>query len=236
MDTRLHQTGETAPVANSVAYRNVRHNVTRMLTEHSPAEDHVVPACPLWTICDLLAHLAGTAALAIGRLSGSVPARRTPAGANDIVSLLGEWDWMGPEVERLLSDRAGNLLVMDSFTHELDLRYALGVPLPTAHPAFARALEMLVAGFSASVSAHGLPALQLVVDGTRWTVGVGMPVGVLTASGYDVYRSLAGRRSHEQITRLGWSRDSHRWLPAFTWGPFTPPEDPVEPAGGQPGR
>jgi hypothetical protein len=135
---------------------------------------------------------------------------------------------MGPEVERLLTGRAGNLLVMDSFTHELDIRYALGEPLPGTHPAFARAFEMLVAGFSASVVAHNLPALQLVIDGTRWTVGAGMPVGELTASGYDVYRSLAGRRTPEQITRLGWSRDSHRWLPAFTWGPFTPPEEPVE--------
>jgi uncharacterized protein (TIGR03083 family) len=228
MDTRLHLTGQSAPVTNSVAYRNVRHNVTKMLTEHSPAEDLPIPTCPEWTIVDVLAHLAGTAALAVGRISGSVPARRTPAGSNDIVSLLGEWDWMGPEVERLLTGRAGNLLVMDSFTHELDIRYALGEPLPGTHPAFARAFEMLVAGFSASVVAHNLPALQLVIDGTRWTVGAGMPVGELTASGYDVYRSLAGRRTPEQITRLGWSRDSHRWLPAFTWGPFTPPEEPVE--------
>jgi uncharacterized protein (TIGR03083 family) len=236
MDTRLTQTGQTAPVANSVAYRNVRHNVTKMLTEHSPAEDHAIPACPQWTVCDVLAHLAGTAALAIGRMSGAMPVRRTPAGSNDIVSLLGEWDWMGPEVERLLTERTGNLLVMDSFTHELDIRYALGEPLPAAHPAFARAFEMLITGFAASIAAHNLPALQLVVDGTQWTVGPGMPVGVLTASGYDLYRSLAGRRTTEQITRLGWSRDSHRWLPAFTWGPFTPPEEPVEPLTTEPGR
>src|SRR5204862_336651 len=86
-------------------------------------------------------------------------------------------------------------------------------------PAFARAFEMLVAGFSASVVAHNLPALQLVIDGTRWTVGAGMPVGELTASGYDVYRSVAGRRTPEQMTRLGWSRDSARWGPAFTLAP-----------------
>jgi hypothetical protein len=87
---------------------------------------------------------------------------------------------------------------------------------------------VLLNGFSAEVAAHNLPAVLVSVDGSEWQAGIGEPVATLTGDRYDIYRSLAGRRTHEQITKLGWSRDSHRWLPAFTWGPFTPPTQPVE--------
>ena len=118
---------------------------------------------------------------------------------------------------------------MDAFTHELDIRYAIGAGLPAEHPAFAGAFEVLANGFAGSVADHDLPALRLSTGSTQWTVGLGEPAATVTAGRYDLYRSLAGRRSHEQIAALRWDRDSHRWLPAFTWGPFTPPDSAVEP-------
>jgi uncharacterized protein (TIGR03083 family) len=232
MDTR-QLAREADGVANHDAYRRIRHNVTQLVTAHSSTEDETIPSCPDWTVCDLVAHLVGISAFAIGRMSGTIPSRRSSNSCADVVAMLGEWDWMGPEAERLIArhgGQRGNLIVMDSFTHELDLRYTLGEPLPAAdHPAFARAFQVLLHGFSASVIAHNLPPLTIVVDGQEWCAGLGDPVATLTADRYDAYRSLAGRRSHDQITQLGWSRDSHRWLPAFTWGPFTPPPVATEP-------
>lgn len=235
MDTHLYRTGQPTSEAehapNHVAYRHVRHNVTRIVADCPAPEDLVVPACPEWTVSDLVAHLVGLSSLAIGRMTGAFPVPRS-SSCGGLVTLLGEWDWIGPDAERLIAGRGGrrgSLIVMDSFTHELDLRYALGEAPPATHPAFARAFEVLLYGFSESVLAHNLPALIISVDGREWQAGIGEPVAALTANRYDLYRSLAGRRTHEQITRLDWSRDSHRWLPAFTWGPFSPPERPVEP-------
>jgi uncharacterized protein (TIGR03083 family) len=215
---------------NYVAYRHTIQSVTALLAEQPVPADLPVPSCPEWTVHGLLGHLVGICSLAVGRLSGWAEAERSCVGVG-VDGLLAEWNRMGDLAGRVLQEgggRRGSLMVMDAFTHELDLRYAMGARLPAESPAFSRAFEVLLNGFSASVTAHNLPALTISVDGDEQQVGVGSPVATLSGDRYDIYRSLAGRRTHEQITRLGWSRDSHRWLPAFTWGPFMPPLLPVE--------
>jgi uncharacterized protein (TIGR03083 family) len=237
MDTSLQEMGRPtlrgSRVATHEAYREIRRNVTALLADEADELDPVIPACPEWTLRDLIAHLTGSAALAIGRLSGWPAAALGSSEDMGVPELLAAWDLVGAEAELLLSDRggrAGSLLVTDAFTHELDIRYALKAPLPVDHPAFAGAFEVLANGFAAAVEAHHLPALRLSDGDTQWTVGEGVPAATVTAPRYDLYRSLTGRRTHEQITAMDWDRDSHRWLPAFTWGPFSPPITPVEPS------
>lgn len=217
-------------VPNHVAYRAAVQNVTRLVADHAIPDTLPIPACPEWTARDLVAHLAGVCALAIGRTSAWPQVTRSSAEL-DIGGLAEEWARMAEQAQSVLAacgDRRGSIMVLDAFTHELDLRYAAGVALPAEHPAFSRAFEVLLNGFSAEVVAHDLPAVLIAVDGRQWKAGVGEPAATLSGDRYDIYRSLAGRRTHEQITRLRWSRDSHRWLPAFTWGPFHPPAQPVE--------
>lgn len=239
MNTKLDEVGAFMShgdrIPNHECYRHVRDNVTELLSGAGPAEEKlVVPACPEWTLWEMLAHLVCVATAAIGKLSGGLSAASSSSRGMDIPSLLARWHELGAEVDALLADahgRPGNILVMDAFTHELDIRYAIGAELPAAHPAFVPSFTVLANGFGAAVSDHGLPALRLSTGGTQWTVGDGEPEATVTATRYDLYRSLAGRRSHHQITALGWDRGSHRWLPAFTWGPFTPPVEPVETVG-----
>jgi uncharacterized protein (TIGR03083 family) len=215
---------------NHVAYRATIDSVSALLSDTQIPNDLPVPSCPEWTAHDLLGHLVGICAFAIGRMSGWAEAGSSSAGT-DIAGLVAEWTRMGEQAEQMLEAggvRRGSLMVMDAFTHELDLRYAIGASLPTDHPAYQRAFEILLNGFSTAVASHNLPAVTIEVDGQEWQAGTGDPVATLSGDRYDIYRSLAGRRTHEQITRLGWSRDSHRWLPAFTWGPFNPPLLAVE--------
>jgi uncharacterized protein (TIGR03083 family) len=223
---------------NHECYRQVRENVTELLGAAAPEGDVPVPSCPEWTLRGLVTHLVGVAATSIGRLSGWPSAPRASSADMGLPELLTTWKELGAEVDLLLADRgdrAGNILVMDAFTHELDIRYAIGAELPGEHPAFPGAFEVLANGFACAVDDHQLPALRLSTGTTQWTVGTGEPVATVTANRYDIYRSLAGRRSHRQITSMDWDRDSHRWLPAFTWGPFTPPGAAVEPVAGTAG-
>jgi len=242
MDTHLDEVGtptlRAQRVPNHESYRQVRSNVLELLDEMPPDADPVVPACPGWTVRELVAHLVGVSATAIGRLSGWPSVQPSSSSDMGVPELLETWEQLGAEADLLLADqggRSGNILVMDAFTHELDVRYAIGAELPSEHPAFPGAFEVLANGFAAAVSDHGLPALVLSTGSTQWTVGEGEPAAAVTAPRYDLYRSLAGRRSHQQITALDWERDSHRWLPAFTWGPFTPPVSPVEPVADRAG-
>jgi hypothetical protein len=224
---------------NHECYRQVRENVTELLSAADPAGDLAVPSCPDWTLRGLVAHLVGVTATSIGRLSGWPSTPRTSSAEMGLPELLTVWKELGAEADLLLADRGdrcGNILLMDAFTHELDIRYAIGAELPDEHPAFPGAFEVVAHGFACAVDDHQLPALRLSTGTTQWTVGAGEPVATVTASRYDIYRSLAGRRSHRQITAMDWDRDSHRWLPAFTWGPFTPPASAVEPVAGLGGQ
>jgi hypothetical protein len=119
-------------------------------------------------------------------------------------------------------------MLMDAYTHELDIRLALGAAWPTDHPAFDGALDLLVSGFAGAVRERGLASVQIELDGQQWLAGDGTPAATVSGHRLDVYRSLAGRRTQQQIAGLDWSADPRQWLPAFEWGPFRPPARPVE--------
>ncbi len=221
-----------APVPHHLAYRACRENISALLADRPQAADLGVPACPAWSVRDAVAHLNGicrrVAGLPAGRTLEPAPGARR---GEDVEPLLKAWDEAAALAEDLLARAAHGrhgIMVMDAFTHELDIRRALGEPVPDEHPAYATAMNIVAGGFSESVVEHGLPALELVTEGASWTVGSGSPVARLSASRHDLVRSLAGRRSHGQISALGWSEDASTWLPAFRWGPFMPPSRAAE--------
>ena len=223
------------PAVRPAAYRRVRENVVRLVSEHRTAIDRTVPACPAWTVRDLVEHLTGNCLKAVRRAKGQEPAVEPPPSAQtaDVAELLGYWEKRADELERIVAAGAAEMsdvLVADAFTHEVDIRYSLGAPLPTAHPAFPLVMAFGTWGVGRALEAHGLPAIRVELDGRSWLAGAGEPQVTVTGHPYDVLRSFSGRRTHAQVAGLSWSADPSRWLPALTWGPFTPPTRPVEDA------
>ncbi len=215
------------PAPDFVSYPQVRRTIRALLEERPGSNRRPVPACPEWTVEDLLTHLAAIAARVLTRHGGTPPP--APAG---VPALLDHWDNLGEDLDRRLADaggRTGEVMVMDAFTHELDLRAALGVRPPAEHVAWDPSFEVLVRGFSGSVTGRGLPSLRVrTTAGAEWTAGEGegSPTAVVTAPAYGLYRALSGRRSLGQLAAMEWSEPPGRWLPAFTWGPFSPPQVP----------
>ncbi|MEU3626832.1 hypothetical protein BS329_32585 [Amycolatopsis coloradensis] len=211
-------------------YRQVRENISILLAEHASAGERAVPACPQWTVRDLLAHVTEICDRVITRFGGEpcpVPETASVAG------LLRLWNERGPEADTILAadgdgKSRGDIMVMDAFTHELDLRYALGAPLPEAHGAWLRGFEVLVSGLGASLKEHGLPGMRIETEGASWIAGTEPVAAVLSGPPAELYRSLSGRRSPAQIAALDWLGDPEPWLRAFTWGPFTPPTEATE--------
>lgn len=211
-------------------YRQVRENITLLLADHPGTGDRIVPACPQWTVRDVVAHLTEICDRVITRFGGEpcpVPE------AASVAELLRLWNERGSEADTLLAadgegKSRGDIMVMDAFTHELDLRYALGVPLPETHAAWLRGFEVLVSGLGAALKGHGLPGMRIETEGATWIAGTEPVAAVLSGPPADLYRSLAGRRSPAQITALSWLGDPEPWLRAFTWGPFAPPEEATE--------
>jgi uncharacterized protein (TIGR03083 family) len=218
----------TASLRDVSGYPAVRHGIRALLRERPGAGGRAVPACPEWTVADLLGHLAGIGERVLERFGGRPAAPVGPSSA--VPELLDRWDDIGERLDPLLAEaggRGGEIMVMDAFTHELDLRAALGAPPPEGHAAWAPSFEVLVRGFSRSIAERGLPAVRLrATAGREWTAGEGPVAATVTAPAYDLYRALAGRRSAAQLTALDWTAAPEPWLPAFSWGPFSPPAQP----------
>lgn len=192
-----------------------------------------VPACPDWSVRDLLAHMVGLTADVV---AGDEPADHHPAWTarqvaarrdRDVAALAAEWrelagplrDWM----RRYNTRPLGDVVI-----HEHDLRGALGVPGARDTPGTAAIRTRFTGRFTAKLRELGdLPPIALV--GERWSwASAGAPddaAVVLRAPDFDLARALVTRRSAAQLR--GWTErgDVEPYLPAFALlGPL-PVED-----------
>ncbi|MFJ6381049.1 maleylpyruvate isomerase family mycothiol-dependent enzyme [Kitasatospora sp. NPDC092039] len=219
---------ERAP--DHLAYRGSREYITG-LVERPGVAGVPVPACPGWTVLDVVGHLLEVCRTVAADAPGNLWEVPHDGSGDGLAGLLAEWARLDGPVERVVTESPQlrhTMLMMDAFTHELDIRGALGVPVVPEHPSYPSSLDLVVRGFSAAVRTLGLPALRIETPGAEWLAGDGEPAAVLRGHRHDLLRSLTGRRSLGQIAELAWSAAPGPWLPAFTWGPFHPPAKPVE--------
>ncbi|MFJ6771686.1 maleylpyruvate isomerase family mycothiol-dependent enzyme [Kitasatospora sp. NPDC091257] len=216
-----------------LAYRGSRENITGLLGGRPAVADVPVPACPGWTVLDLVGHLLEVCRTVAADAPGNLWEVPHADSGDGLAGLLAEWSRLDGGVERVLTESPQlrhTMLMMDAFTHEIDLRVALGEPVLPDHPSYPSSLDLVVRGFSNAVRTLGLPALRIETPGAEWRAGDGEPAAVVRGHRHDLLRSLTGRRSPGQIAGLDWSAAPEAWLPAFTWGPFRPPAQPVEDA------
>ncbi|MFJ6805557.1 maleylpyruvate isomerase family mycothiol-dependent enzyme [Streptomyces anulatus] len=216
-----------------LAYRACRESITRLVTSGPSVAELPVPACPGWSVRDLVGHLVVVCRMAVDEEPGEISEPPPPPPGIPVSELVLTWTELERDLVRVLP-RADwlrrRILPLDALSHELDLRSALGVPPPRRPPALADALDLAVMGFTLSLDGQGLPALRVRTPDRVWTAGAGEPAATLRGGSMEVFRALTGRRTVQQIGELSWSAPSDRWLPAFTWGPFTPPTRTVEEA------
>jgi uncharacterized protein (TIGR03083 family) len=214
----------------SEAYEAVRGRMLALATGADPTTP--VPACPEWTVRELLAHVTGVAAdVLAGNLAeaGTQPwvdaqlAARADATIDDLAD---EWRTSGPQVDEIcaaLGDAIAQL-IFDSVTHEQDLRGALAAP-GGRDGALDIALGWATTAWAEQEGAAG--GLRLRADAVEVTLGDGDVVATLSAEPFEALRALTGRRSLDQVRALQWDGDPEPWLRFFTWGPFQPSVVPV---------
>lgn len=192
-----------------------------------------VPACPGWTVIDVLAHVTGVCAdILAGNLDGvatdpwtevQVAARR----GRTIDDLVAEWSETAPQCEAMAEhfpERAAVQWVTDLTSHEHDIRGATMQSGGRDTAAVEVGLDfVLTAGVNGSISTHGLAPLEVHAGDRSWTVGPPDIVcdATLEGSAFELLRAFTGRRSITQLRRLNWSVDPEPYLPAFAYGPFT---------------
>jgi uncharacterized protein (TIGR03083 family) len=201
----------------------------------SQAADVRVPACPAWTVRNVLAHVTGVSVALAGEnrpqgdaqawIDGLVAER----AGRSLPSLAEEWaDAAGGTEAFLLGiGRGGHQLVYDVVSHEHDIRNALGMPGERDSSGVHACLLALSIRFERQLRAQELPAIELTSDGRTWRVGEGEPGLAIELDPFELVRVFVPRRSESQLRALPWHGDLDRYLPAIAHFPL-PEHDIVE--------
>lgn len=216
-------------------YRAARARLLALADELEPAEARLpVPACPRWVVKDVYAHLTGVVAdVMAGRTDGvatdpwtakQVEARRESSFAD----VCAEWASIGPPFEQALDAMAGAVdprLIFDVWTHEQDVRGAVGRPGAREGDAVQFCLAGLLSWMDERLRSDRAPALRIAGSTGAWTVGDGEPVATISGTDFELVRAFIGRRSMRQLTAMaGGARDAVADLTIFT----PPADDLVE--------
>lgn len=223
----------TNPVAE--AYLETYERLTRWVAGLGDSELSTrVPACPDWSVKDLVGHLTGIAVelgsedVATGIADEDSTARQVAERADaPIEEVLGEWARALPRLLEIVDAAGSSLtaLAIDIWTHEQDARNALGQE--GGRDGLGRAMALKAAiGSDREVTAAGLPPIQIHTGDKTWYIGKDArevePAVTLKVDAYEASRMLMGRRTYDEMRALNWEGDPEPYLPYLHR--FTVPE------------
>lgn len=234
-------------------YEQTRERVIAVSKDLDPGL--AVPACPGWTVHDVVCHLVGLAAdVATARVDGYAgdrwTAQQVEARSGDTMSdLIDEWDQVLPKFLEINRDLAASDLPeminhvlgpvpkssfesafhVDLVHHEHDLLGAAGTPRRVALPADIAAMRAQLTNVRLRFVADRLPTLRLSPsDADRaWDIGNDAPVAWVSGSVIDFLRSFGGRRTFDEIRSLEWSGEFDGMAERMVLPFFEAPPTPI---------
>lgn len=209
------------------AYAATRRRVIDLVSGLSDEEaQRRVPACPDWSVRDVVAHLTGIAVDATkGELEGVGSPEWTQRQVDERKHLpfdevLAEWDAAGAQIDGALEyfpKAAASLFLGDTVTHEHDVRLPLARPGARGEPAIELAVDGYVRWLGRRLTERGLPSIALAAEGRDWVAGKTEPtLSVEAPSSFDLLRALTGRRTRDEIAVFEWSGDPEPYLAVFS--------------------
>ena len=209
----------------AAVYAGARERICDLALELESELTQQVPACPAWTVKDLVAHVAGIAA---DMVTGNVAA----VGSNEwtqaqidarrdkpVQEIVAEWRKSSEQVEGALPHlhpAVAGATVGDLITHEHDLRGAIQRPGARDSEGVEVALDSYVRWFGRRVREAGLPTIEVHADERSWSAGKEQPIGAVRGAPFQLLRALTGRRTKGQIAGFDWSTDAAPYLDVFS--------------------
>jgi uncharacterized protein (TIGR03083 family) len=192
-------------------YRDTRERLSELvLGLDDAALTTPVPACPGWSVSDVMSHLLAIVEdVTAGSLTGPPTdaqtaeqvARRRGTPVADVVET---WRALAPPFEELVARARVWPAVLDVAAHEQDVRGALRRP-------GARDTQVVRLGAERLVSLLRPPVrLRVRCEDAEWSLGPDdgeAPELVLRTTRFDAFRWRLGRRSRSQVLALDWSGD-----------------------------
>lgn len=204
-----------------------------------------VPATPLWSVRDVLAHVVGLAADLNGQrfpspddIGGAAWAARQVSARHhlSIAEVVSEWEREAPSFEdglRLFGYETGCHFVADLHAHHQDVHAALGLARDDDPMTIAVALDHYLGFIDGLLRAAAWGTLDVTADDERRRLGLeGNHHAHVDGSGFEVLRAFSARRSEGQIRHLRWEGDLEPLLvllrSGFTGGYAIPVSDVEE--------
>jgi uncharacterized protein (TIGR03083 family) len=190
-------------------YRETRERLTRLVAGLDEAQlGTPVPACPGWSVADVMGHLAAIPEDALaGRLTGPPSQEQTAAQVarfrgRAMARILAGWADLAPRFEEIVAAFGVFPAVIDVASHEQDIRGAVGQPGARDTEVIKQMAAWLIARIRVPVP------LRVTVGDTQFLAGPGgEPALELTTTWYEAFRWRMGRRSRDQLAALAWSGD-----------------------------
>lgn len=225
-------------------YDQLRDEISELVAGLDPeALDTPVPATPGWTIRDVVSHLTGNTTRVIAgdfpreffEAFGEAPA---VAKVNDwtagqvreregrsLEELLQEWKTSSTELTAMMRGEkpwpdnpqmfVDRILLTDAAVHQQDIFGALGIERAREEAPIKIGLSGYIATMGWRLAPAGLPPLRFDVGDKSYTAGDGEPTTTVSASRFELFRAMSGRRSPEQISAYEWDGDAEPYIPYF---------------------
>lgn len=193
-------------------------------------EGPLVPACPDWSVRDLIAHLSGLGSdVVAGNVDGYATdqwtaAQVTQRSGRQMSQLLDEWATSLARMEATFEDVPRFVqvsMLVDGVTHEHDIRDALVLPGYRDSRGVQESLRLLIGGLRANFATAGLDTLEIYTNQRSFFVGREEPVGTLRVDGYELFRSLTGRRTRAEVDAYAWTGPHDTFLDHWLQRPFS---------------
>ena len=208
-------------------YARVRERLCALLEEAGEAAaDVAVPACPGWTVRDVVAHLVGNIEDgAAGRIQGppseAQTAEQVARHRDESLAVLADtWRQGSPLMEDALRRAQMWPGMIDALSHEHDVRAALDRP-------GARSVDTVRVVADRLVESAPVPLRVRFPDGREVCSAATSPTAdapVLRTTPFEVVRLRLGRRSRDQVAALRWEPPPGTALDRlFVFGPSARP-------------
>lgn len=200
------------PEISATLYRDARRRVIAIAAELTPERlGVVVPACPGWTVRDLLGHLAGvTADVASNNLEDApseewTAAQVTARSERSVPELLDEWESHGPRWEEIARRAEHPSFIvrnpyLDTGVHEADFYGALGLPRQPAE-----VYQAIAAAVFPRMGRHLDGVFTVITPDGEHRIGTGGTESSVRVDTYELSRAIFGRRSRAQIEAWDWT-------------------------------
>jgi uncharacterized protein (TIGR03083 family) len=205
-------------------YRETRERLAALVAGLDEAQLAApVPACPGWSVADVIGHLAAIPEdVLAGRLTGPPTKAETAVQVDRfrgrlMARTLAGWAEQAPRFEEIVAAFEVWPAVIDVASHEQDIRAAVGQPGARDTEVIRQMSGWLIARLRPPVP------LRVTTEDTQAQVGPdGDPVLELTTTRYEAFRWRMGRRSRSQLAALAWSGDPSAVLDHLVvFGPAT---------------